>query len=48
MIKHNMIDWIFRTLKNERETLSDYTLEYSTALFMNLSLRKEGKIKCTE
>ena len=28
------------------DQLSDYTLEYATALLMNLSLRAEGKNKC--
>ncbi len=48
MIKHNLIQWIIRILKNEKEQLSEYSYEYATALFMNLSLRTEGKKKCEE
>lgn len=33
-------------LKEEKETLSEYSYEYATALFMNLSLRSSGKAKC--
>lgn len=29
-----------------QDTLSDYTLEYATALLMNLSLRNKGKDSC--
>lgn len=32
----------------EKELLSEYSLEYTTALLMNLSLRFEGKNKCEE
>ena len=48
MIKMEMIRFIIYILRNEFEHLSEYTLEYSTALLMNLSLRKEGKDKCEE
>jgi hypothetical protein len=36
------------TIRDELDMLSDYTLEYATALLMNLSLRAEGKNKCEE
>ena len=39
MIHLNVIEWIIQTLKSEQDTLSDYSLEYTTALLMNLSLR---------
>jgi len=48
MIQHDMIKWIVMTLKNEKDTLSEYSYEYATALFMNLSLRSLGKKKCEE
>lgn len=32
----------------EKETLSEYSYEYSTALLMNLSLRTAGRTKCEE
>lgn len=43
-----MIKWIATVLKDEGETLSDYSIEYATALLMNLSLRAAGKSKCEE
>lgn len=43
-----MIKWIIDTIRNELDTLTDYSLEYATALLMNLSLRAEGKNKCEE
>ena len=46
MIHLDVIRWIVETLRDEMDTLSDYTLEYATALLMNLSLRAEGKDKC--
>ena len=30
------------------DSLSQYSIEYGTALLMNLSLRTAGKAKCTE
>lgn len=49
MIDLDMIRWITTTLRNnDNENLSDYSLEYSTALLMNLSLRTAGKDKCEE
>ena len=48
MIEQDMIKWIVATLKNEKDTLSEYSYEYATALFMNLSLRSLGKKKCEE
>lgn len=46
MIRLDVIRWIVETLRDEMDTLSDYTLEYATALLMNLSLRAQGKDKC--
>ena len=34
-----------KTLKNDSDLITDYTLEYATALLMNLSLRTLGKDK---
>jgi hypothetical protein len=48
MIENDLIHWIVQVLKNEHETLSEYTYEYATALFMNLSLRSLGKLKCED
>ena len=46
MIQFGVINWIVDTIKDEIDLLSDYTLEYATALLMNLSLRAEGKNRC--
>lgn len=43
-----MIDIMINILKNEKETLSEYSYEYSTALLMNLSLRSAGKSYCEQ
>ncbi|OMJ86908.1 hypothetical protein SteCoe_11458 [Stentor coeruleus] len=45
MIKLEMLDWLMKVLKHEDENIADYTLEYATALLMNLSLRTFGKDK---
>ena len=42
----DLIKFIVFILQNEYEYLGEYTLEYSTALLMNLSLRSAGKDKC--
>jgi len=44
MIHLDVIKWIVETIREELEFICDYTLEYATALLMNLSLRVEGKI----
>ena len=45
-----MIKWISDVLKKETDSvpLSDYSIEYATALLMNLSLRNAGKDKCED
>lgn len=43
-----MIRWIATILSNEGGSLSDYSIEYATALLMNLSLRAAGKDKCED
>ncbi len=48
MIQLDMIMWISNVLKMETESLSDYSIEYATALLMNLSLRAAGKDKCED
>jgi LisH domain-containing protein ARMC9 len=48
MIQFDVIKWIVETIRDELDSLCDYTLEYATALLMNLSLRVEGKNKCEE
>ena len=50
MIDCNVIQWIVKLLsleaQNNQQPLSDYSLEYATALLMNLSLRSRGKTIC--
>jgi len=48
MIQLDVIQWIITTIKEELDSLCDYSLEYATALLMNLSLRVEGKNKCEQ
>ncbi|NXW57154.1 ARMC9 protein, partial [Eurystomus gularis] len=45
MIKDGLIFWLVDVL-TDTDCLSDYTLEYSVALFMNLCLRTAGKKMC--
>jgi hypothetical protein len=45
MIESNIIEWIYKLLQMASK-LQDFTLEYLTALLMNLSLRTEGKKRC--
>ena len=46
MIQLDVVNWIITTIRDELDSLCDYSLEYATALLMNLSLRSEGKNKC--
>ncbi|XP_041126711.1 lisH domain-containing protein ARMC9 isoform X2 [Polyodon spathula] len=47
MIGGEIILWLVNLLE-DADCLSDYTLEYSVALLMNLCLRTAGKKKCAE
>ena len=42
MIEEGIIAWLVSVLE-DNDNLSDYTLEYSVALLMNLCLRSAGK-----
>lgn len=44
MIADNLIGWLVDELQDS-DCLTDYTLEYSAALLMNLCLRTKGKSK---
>lgn len=44
MIQCGFVDWLIKVLE-EPELLTDYSLEYSVALLMNLCLRSAGKYK---
>jgi hypothetical protein len=41
MIENGLIEWLVKVLE-DNDSLSDYTLEYSVALLMNLCLRTSG------
>lgn len=45
MIENGLIEWLVKVLE-DNDSLSDYTLEYSVALLMNLCLRTSGKKRC--
>ncbi|XP_020780422.2 lisH domain-containing protein ARMC9 isoform X2 [Boleophthalmus pectinirostris] len=47
MIQKGLIGWLVDELQ-DYDCLSDCTLEYTTALLMNLCLRTKGKRKCAE
>ncbi|XP_074045770.1 lisH domain-containing protein ARMC9 [Macrotis lagotis] len=47
MIHDGLIFWLIEVLKDP-DCLSDYTLEYSIALLMNLCLRSAGKNMCAK
>ncbi|XP_031224117.1 lisH domain-containing protein ARMC9 isoform X3 [Mastomys coucha] len=47
MIQDGLIFWLIDLLKDP-DCLSDYTLEYSVALLMNLCLRSAGKNMCAK
>ncbi|KAM8790685.1 lisH domain-containing protein ARMC9 [Rhynchonycteris naso] len=47
MIRDGLIFWLIDLLKDP-DCLSDYTLEYSVALLMNLCLRSAGKKACSK
>lgn len=46
MIDRGVIDWLAATLADPEVLLSDYTIDYATALLMNLSLRVAGRRRC--
>lgn len=45
MINDNTLEYL-TSLLEDHEALSDYSLEYSMALFMNFSLKSSGLKKC--
>ncbi len=48
LIEEGLIKWVVNLLSAEAKTLSEYTLEYSTALLMNITLDNFGKAKVEE
>lgn len=47
LIQRGAVEWLAHTLSTSvHSTLSPYTLEYSCALLMNLTLRSEGRARC--
>jgi len=47
LVKQNLIPWIITALK-QADMFHLYTLEYITALLMNLTLRAEGRKACKD
>jgi hypothetical protein len=47
MLMQGIVEWIARVLRGANK-LREYTLEYVTALLMNLALRSEGKRRCED
>ncbi len=47
MIDDNLIETLIEILE-KNELLSDYSLEYAIALLMNLTLKEQGKQKCSK
>ena len=45
LIAGDMINWLVGALENHEE-LTDFTLEYSVALVINLSLRSKSNLHC--
>ena len=45
MIKNDIVQWIVDNLLTQQDSLSDYTLRYSLALLMNISLRSIGQCR---
>ncbi|XP_063714114.1 lisH domain-containing protein ARMC9-like isoform X2 [Symsagittifera roscoffensis] len=46
MIGSGVVEWLTEELQ-DFDSLSDYSLEYSVALLMNLCLRTKGKLRCS-
>lgn len=46
MVSLQMIETCFQILNDEHETLCTYSLNYFTALLLNLLLRKDGRERC--
>ncbi|GMH34462.1 hypothetical protein BSKO_02296 [Bryopsis sp. KO-2023] len=47
MIEMGILEWVIDWLE-DLETVSEFSLEYGTALVMNLALHAKGKAKCEE
>ncbi len=47
MLQYNIVEWIFTVLR-EAEKVKECTLEYTTALLMNLTQRTLGKKRCED
>ncbi len=45
MVENDLIRFVVEKLNKERETMSDYLMEYTTALLLNILLSKEGLSK---
>jgi hypothetical protein len=48
MVENDTVAWLVKSLLSQVDALSDFSLEFGTALLMNLALRTSGKVKCEE
>ena len=46
MIALGLVEWLIQRLSADASSMKAYTLEYSTALLMNLSLHHRAKERC--
>jgi hypothetical protein len=46
MIELGLVEWLIQHLSADVKNMKAYTLEYSTALLMNLCLHRHAKERC--
>ena len=46
MIEMGLVEWLIQRLSTDAIMMKAYTLEYSTALLMNLCLHRRAKERC--
>jgi hypothetical protein len=46
MIELGLVEWLIQHLSASADAMKAYTLEYSTALLMNLCLHRSAKERC--
>merc|ERR550537_587488 len=48
MVDNDTVAWIVKVLLSDVDVLSEFSLEFGTALLMNLALRTSGKVACEQ
>merc|ERR1719473_983428 len=46
MIENGVVQWLVEDMLRDAELLPEFSLEFGTALLMNLALRTSGKVAC--